>query len=270
MVNVALPTLAEEFRADITTVQWVALIFFVIVSSLHLTTGRYGDMYGRRGAFAFGCLLFALASLACGLAPGLGWLIGARVVVAIGAALLQSNGTAILVAVFPSTQRSRALGLWVHAGSRRTGAWPAAGRNHDRVPGLALDVHRADPGGAALVRAGAGIGPADAGQRRAQFRLHLLDPAHGLDRAAGLFDQPRVRPRDHPRTAPGAAGIRADGGRIRLPDRDRTEPAAGPKPLQTARLFGRGVDRPDRLCMHGRDDAQRAVRPGTGHGGTGI
>ncbi|MDE2863121.1 MAG: MFS transporter, partial [Chloroflexota bacterium] len=64
MVNVALPTLAEEFRADITTVQWVALIFFVIVSSLHLTTGRYGDIYDRRGAFAFGCLLFALASLA--------------------------------------------------------------------------------------------------------------------------------------------------------------------------------------------------------------
>ncbi|MXW28161.1 MAG: MFS transporter [Chloroflexi bacterium] len=112
MVNVALPTLAEEFRADITTVQWVALIFFVIVSSLHLTTGRYGDIYGRRGAFAFGCLLFALASLACGLAPGLGWLIAARVVVAIGAALLQSNGTAILVAVFPASQRSRALGLW--------------------------------------------------------------------------------------------------------------------------------------------------------------
>ena len=84
MVNVALPTLAEEFRADITTVQWVALIFFVIVSSLHLTTGRYGDMYGRRGAFAAGCLLFALASLACGLAPGIGWLIAARVVVAVG------------------------------------------------------------------------------------------------------------------------------------------------------------------------------------------
>ncbi len=112
MVNVALPTLAEEFQADITTVQWVALIFFVIVSSLHLTTGRYGDMYGRRTAFAAGCLLFALASLACGLAPGLGWLIGARVVVAVGAALLQSNGTAILVAVFPASQRSRALGLW--------------------------------------------------------------------------------------------------------------------------------------------------------------
>ncbi len=112
MVNVALPTLADEFTADITTVQWVALIFFIVVSSLHLTTGRYGDIYGRRGAFVLGAAVFGVASLACGLAPDIGWLIAGRVAAAIGAALMQSNGTAILVAVFPPAQRSRAIGLW--------------------------------------------------------------------------------------------------------------------------------------------------------------
>ncbi len=112
MVNVALPTMAEDFQVDITTVQWVALVFFLVIAATHLTAGRYGDIYGRRHTFLGGILVFGVASLACGFAPTLGWLIVARVVVAVGAAFLQSQGQALLVAVFSPRQRSRAIGLF--------------------------------------------------------------------------------------------------------------------------------------------------------------
>ncbi len=111
IVNVSLPTLVEALHTDFATVQWVILGYVLVVTSMTLSMGRLGDMYGKRTLFACGLGLFTLGSLLCGLSPGIYWLIGFRMVQGLGAAVTQALGVAILTEAFPSSQRGRAMGL---------------------------------------------------------------------------------------------------------------------------------------------------------------
>ena len=87
VVNLALPTLQRSLGATVTDVQWVVESYALFLASLLLIGGALGDRVGRRRVFAWGVALFAASSVACGLAPRPGWLIGARAVQGIGAAL---------------------------------------------------------------------------------------------------------------------------------------------------------------------------------------
>jgi len=112
VVNIALPTLQRQFGVAITTVVWVVLAYTVTITGLLLTAGRLADLRGRRGVYGTGLVLFTLASLLCGLAPGVHALIAARVLQGIGAALVSANGSALLVSAFPLEERGKALGAF--------------------------------------------------------------------------------------------------------------------------------------------------------------
>ncbi|HXO21572.1 MAG TPA: MFS transporter [Thermoanaerobaculia bacterium] len=111
-VNVALPALQGDLGASVTGVQWIVESYALFLAGLLLVGGSLGDRFGRRRVFAAGVVLFALASAACGLAPGIAALIAARSVQGIGAALLVPGSLAILSASFDAERRGKAIGTW--------------------------------------------------------------------------------------------------------------------------------------------------------------
>ncbi len=110
MAFVLLPEIAEHFDVTLRVVGWVVIVQALVISSLLLPLGRFADAWGRRRALVLGVALFAVGNLATGLAPGFGFLIGARTVAAVGDAMTQAVGTAALVAAFPSHERGLAVG----------------------------------------------------------------------------------------------------------------------------------------------------------------
>ncbi len=111
IVNVTLPSILRAFRTDLATVEWVVLAYLLTITATLLTFGRLADLRGRKKVYTIGFGIFTLGSLLCGLSPSPPLLIGARVVQAVGAAMIQANGLAITSAVFPKEERGRALGI---------------------------------------------------------------------------------------------------------------------------------------------------------------
>ena len=111
IVNLALPNLTDYFNTDLVTIEWVILSYLLTITTLLLTLGRLSDMYGRKPMFIAGLLIFTLGSGLCSLSASAGQLIAFRVVQGLGAAMLMANGPAIITAVFPHTERGKALGL---------------------------------------------------------------------------------------------------------------------------------------------------------------
>jgi EmrB/QacA subfamily drug resistance transporter len=125
--NTVLPVVATSLRADVTTTQWVVLIYLLLTTVLVLSAGRLGDLHGHRRLYLVGTAIFIATSAACGFAPSIGWLIAARGCQALGAALLVSNAPAILTSTFPDQMRGRVLGLQATAVYLGTIIGPAAG-----------------------------------------------------------------------------------------------------------------------------------------------
>ena len=111
IVNVSLPTLAQQLQTDFVTIQWVVLSYSLVITSLVLGFARIGDMFDKKRVYLGGLALFTLGSLLCGLSPSVGWLIGFRALQGIGAAAMQALGMAIVTEAFPSTERGRAMGI---------------------------------------------------------------------------------------------------------------------------------------------------------------
>ena len=111
IVNVALPTLMKEFRADFPTIQWVVLSYLLGLTVLMVGAGRLADLVGKKRIFVAGIVLFVTASMLCGLAPTVQWLIGFRVLQSVGAAMVIALGTAILTETWPSSERGKAIGF---------------------------------------------------------------------------------------------------------------------------------------------------------------
>lgn len=110
IVNVALPTLADEFDAEFEMVQWVVIAFLVTTAALLVSMGRLGDTIGKKPVYLTGLCIFTVGSVLCSLAPSLGWLIAFRMVQAVGAAMTQALGLAIATEAFPPEQRGLAVG----------------------------------------------------------------------------------------------------------------------------------------------------------------
>ena len=111
IVNISLPTLVKELQSNLSTVQWTILSYALVVTSLMLSVARLGDMFGRKRIYVIGLFLFSFGSLLCGMAPGIGWLIGFRAFQGLGAVMMQALGAAIVTEIFPSSERGRALGV---------------------------------------------------------------------------------------------------------------------------------------------------------------
>jgi EmrB/QacA subfamily drug resistance transporter len=123
VVSTALSTIRLDLGASIEQLEWTVNAYNLSFAVLLITAAALGDRYGRRNLYATGLALFALASAACALAPGVGWLIAARAVQGAGAALIMPLGLALLSAAFPAERRGAAIGIF----SAITGLAVAAG-----------------------------------------------------------------------------------------------------------------------------------------------
>jgi EmrB/QacA subfamily drug resistance transporter len=107
-----MPTIQDELGADGADVLWIVNSFQLLLGALLLVGGSLGDLYGRKRIYAIGISVFALASIACGLAPTTETLIAARIVQGIGGALMIPGSLAIISAYFDDDTRGRAIGIW--------------------------------------------------------------------------------------------------------------------------------------------------------------
>lgn len=112
VVNVALVAIGEEFDASIGGLQWTVEAYLLTLGSLILLGGALGDLYGRRRIFVYGLVLFTIASALCGLAPSVEFLIAARAIQGVGAALLVPGSLSIIQSSFHPDDRGRAIGAW--------------------------------------------------------------------------------------------------------------------------------------------------------------
>ena len=127
VVNIALPTIGREFHTGVAALQWVMSGYTLTLAAFLLIGGSLGDRFGRRRVYSIGIVWFALASAACGFAPGAVFLIVTRVLQGVGAALLTPGSLAILEASFAPADRARAIGAWSGLGGVATAAGPLLG-----------------------------------------------------------------------------------------------------------------------------------------------
>ncbi len=127
VVNVALPVMQQSLGATVAELQWVVEAYALLLASLVLVGGALGDRLGRRAVFSTGVVVFAVASAACGAAPGIGLLIAARAVQGAGAALLVPGSLALISASFPAASRGAAIGTWSAWSAITAAVGPVAG-----------------------------------------------------------------------------------------------------------------------------------------------
>ena len=112
VVGIALPAIGREFHVGLAALQWVVTAYTMTLAGLLLLGGSLGDKYGRKKVFLIGVIWFALASVLSAVAPGATFLILARALQGVGAALLTPGSLAILEAVFRPDDRGKAIGAW--------------------------------------------------------------------------------------------------------------------------------------------------------------
>jgi EmrB/QacA subfamily drug resistance transporter len=112
IVSVATPAIMEGLGAGVNEVIWVTSAYLLAYAVPLLITGRLGDRLGPRNLYLGGLAVFTLASLWCGLTGSIGWLIIARVVQGLGAAMLTPQTMAVITRTFPAAARGQAMALW--------------------------------------------------------------------------------------------------------------------------------------------------------------
>src|SRR6185437_13270906 len=128
VVNVALPSVRADFGGGISGLQWVVDGYTLMFAALLLSAGALADRIGARRAFGAGVAGFVLASAACGVAPGLGVLVAARLVQGAAAAVMMPSSMALIGQAFPDpARRARAVGMWALGGAAASSAGPVAG-----------------------------------------------------------------------------------------------------------------------------------------------
>ena len=113
IVNIALPAIGRDLRAPEADLQWTVDAYTLVLASFLVLAGSTADRVGRRRVFQTGLAAFGLGSLLCGLAPGIGWLIAARALQAVGGTMLNPVAMAIITDTFPEpAERARAIGVF--------------------------------------------------------------------------------------------------------------------------------------------------------------
>jgi len=129
IVNIALARTGTDLHADVTRLQWIVDAYTLAFAVLMLSAGVLGDRFGARRLYAAGIALFAVSSLACGLAVDASMLVFARAAQGVGAAAMLPNSLALLnqACGHDPTLRARAVGLWTGAGAIAIAAGPVIG-----------------------------------------------------------------------------------------------------------------------------------------------
>jgi len=182
VVNTALPRISVDLGASTSGLQWVVDAYVLVLAGLLLLCGSLGDRYGRKQVMTAGLVLFGAATAGAALSTSTGWLVTARALQGLGAALVLPATLSIITSVFPRHERGRAIAVWTAVGGIGVGLGPVVG-------GYLVDV----------------------ASWSAAFWLHL--PIVGLA-LAGMTLVPesrdeRRRPLDLPGAALGTAGLTA-------------------------------------------------------------
>ncbi|MGH7727280.1 MAG: DHA2 family efflux MFS transporter permease subunit [Vulcanimicrobiaceae bacterium] len=111
IAQLVLPTLQAQFAVSLASISWVALVYLLVLAAALPIFGRLADLYGRKLLYTLGFLVFIVGSGLCGFAGSLAALLAARVLQAVGAAMLQANSVAIITAAAGPARRGRALGV---------------------------------------------------------------------------------------------------------------------------------------------------------------
>lgn len=127
VVNVALPAIEGDLKTSVVVIQWLINAYELCVAALVLIGGAAGDRLGRRRIFISGILIFAVASLGCGVAQSAPQLIAARAVQGFGAALLIPCSLAIIGTSFSEAERGKAIGTWAGVSSIAAAIGPLLG-----------------------------------------------------------------------------------------------------------------------------------------------
>ncbi len=113
IVNVALPAMGRALHTSESGLQWTVDAYSLVLAAFLVLAGSTADRIGRRRVFQVGLAVFGLGSLLCGLAPGIGWLVAARVLQAVGGTMLNPATLAIVVNTFTGkAERARAIGVF--------------------------------------------------------------------------------------------------------------------------------------------------------------
>jgi EmrB/QacA subfamily drug resistance transporter len=127
ILNVALPSLQEEFDASSSTLQWIVDSYLLVFAGLLLTMGTLGDRFGRKLALQSGLALFGGGSLAVLVVDSADGLIAVRAAMGLGAALIMPATLSIITNVFPPEERAKAIGIWAGMASIGVGLGPFFG-----------------------------------------------------------------------------------------------------------------------------------------------
>jgi EmrB/QacA subfamily drug resistance transporter len=128
IVNIAFPDIRTSFpESSLAQLSWIINAYTIVFAAALVPAGRLADRYGRRRFFFLGVFLFLAASVVCGASNSVELLIGARVVQALGAALLVPASLALVLPEFPLEQRATATALWGATGAVAAAAGPSLG-----------------------------------------------------------------------------------------------------------------------------------------------
>ena len=114
-VNVALPTIQNEFNVNAVQLSWIATSYLLALAVTLVPAGRIGDIHGRKKIFAWGLTLFSSGTILMVFAFSFEMLISLRVIQGVGAAMFVTTGMAILTSIFPPQKRGRVIGIYVSA-----------------------------------------------------------------------------------------------------------------------------------------------------------
>ncbi|HEX6469126.1 MAG TPA: DHA2 family efflux MFS transporter permease subunit [Streptosporangiaceae bacterium] len=128
IVNVALPAIRRDLHASVSGLQWTVDAYTLVLAGFLVLAGSTADRVGRRRIFQIGLAAFGFGSLLCGLAPGIGWLIAARALQAVGGTMLNPVAMAIVANTFTDPAgRARAIGVFGSVSGLSLGLGPILG-----------------------------------------------------------------------------------------------------------------------------------------------
>jgi EmrB/QacA subfamily drug resistance transporter len=128
IVNIAFPAIGKHFGgASLSSLSWILSGYAIVFAALLVPAGRWADAFGRKRAFLLGLGIFVASSAACALAPSVEFLIGARVVQAIGGALMLPTSLGLMLPEFGAHERHVAIGVWAATGGIAAASGPPLG-----------------------------------------------------------------------------------------------------------------------------------------------
>ena len=127
IINIAIPTIADELNSSLSKVLWTVNIYTLVITAFLISMGRLGDYFGPKRLFIIGMIIFAIASFFCGISSSTELLVLSRLLQAIGAAMIIPQPMVIIIQTFPQVHRPWAFGLWGATGGIAAVVGPTLG-----------------------------------------------------------------------------------------------------------------------------------------------